>query len=187
MNSIRRNLILILLLFSVARLFAQDSIQKNKISRIWVSLNIEPFKIEGTLYSVNDSSIVVSNFKTSQDFKTNYFERLELNYAYIKEIKVRKRNSVANGVWIGALSGFVIGGIIGLLSEDDPPCPPNTFICIRMSQESKAVAAMVPLTISGAGLGALMGTIKVKIYINGSKDQFYNHRSQLENYALKKN
>jgi len=180
------NVIALILLCCLNSLNAQDTIQKIKIYRTWVSLNSEPFKIKGVLYEVKYSSILVSSSIVIQDYSTDRFEMVELHINNIETIKTRRNNNIGRGVLIGAITGFAVGGLIGLLSGDDPPCPPGSYFCIRFTAEEKALGAGVSLAVSGAGIGALIGSIKVKIPINGSSNSYNRNKNKLRKYSIKK-
>jgi len=167
---------------------AQDSIQtkdnnqKIKIFRIWVSLKSDPYKIKGVLYEVKDSSVFVSNSLVIQDYSVDKYEVTKLHIADIETIKIRRKNRIGNGVLIGSLTGFVVGGIVGLVDGDDPP---GTLL--RLDAEDKAIMMGVPLAVIGAGIGALFGSSKITIPINGSMDNYNRNKEKLRTYSINKN
>ncbi len=161
---------------------AQDTIQNNKIYRTWITLNSEPFKTNGALYEIKDSSILVSNSLVIRDYSAGSFETANLHINDIETIKVRRKNRIGRGVLFGALGGFALGGIIGLASGDDPDdC---VFFCASAGE--KALIAGIPLSITGAGLGALIGSFKIKIPINGNISNFNKNKQKLRKYAFRK-
>lgn len=180
------NIIALILLCCLNSLNAQDTIQKIKIYRTWVSLNSEPFKIKGVLYEIKDSSILVSSSVVIQDYSIDRFEVANLHINNIETIKTRRKNNIGKGVLIGAVSGFVLGGLIGLISGDDPPCTSGSLICFRFTAEEKALGTGVPLAVGGAGIGSLIGSIKVKIPINGSINSYNRNKNKLREYSIKK-
>ncbi len=175
------NVFALIVLCCINSLNAQDTIQKIKIYRTWVSLNSEPFKIKGVLYEIKDSSILVSSSVVIQDYSTDKFEIVKLHINNIETIKTRRKNNIGRGVLIGAITGFAVGCFIGLIDGDDPP---NTFL--GMTAEEKALFAGVPLAVGGAGIGALIGSIKVKIPINGSINSYNRNKNKLGEYPIKK-
>lgn len=162
---------------------AQGTIQKNKIYRTWIELNREPFKTKGALYELKDSSILVSNSLVIQDYSTDRFETVKLHINDIETVKIRRKGRIGRGVLFGALGGFALGGIIGLASGDDDP---NDCVFFCLSAGDKALLAGIPLSITGAGLGALIGSLKVKIPINGNISNFNSNKSKLRKYTFKK-
>ena len=163
---------------------AQDTIRKNKIYRTWISLNSEPFNTKGVLYELRDSSILVSSSLVIQDYSTDRFETEQLYINNIETIKTRRKNRVWKGVLIGAVSGFAVGGLIGLISGNDPPCDPHSIICIRFTAGEKALIAGIPLSVGGAGIGALIGSIKVQIPINGNINDYNKNKNKLREYTF---
>jgi len=165
---------------------AQDTIQKKKVYRTWISLNRESFKTKGFLYEIKDSSVLVSSSVVIQDYSTDRFSAFKLQINDIETIKIRGKNSIGNGVLIGAITGFIVGGLIGFISGNDPPCPQGSWICFRFTAGEKALLAGIPLSIGGAGIGALIGSVKIKIPISGSIDNYNKNKNTLTKYSLRK-
>lgn len=180
------NVIALIALCCLNTLSAQEFTQKTKLYKTWVYLNTEPFKVKGVLYEVTDSTLLVSNSLVIQDYNTNKFEVVKLNVSNIEEIEIRRKNSIINGVFIGALSGFALGGMIGLISGDDPPCPSRALLCLSFSAGEKALLAGIPLSIVGAGFGALAGSFKIIIPIDGNNHLFNANKNRLKEYSIKK-
>ncbi len=180
------NTIALIVLCCINSINAQDTIQKSKIFKTWVSLNSEPFKIKGFLFEIKDSSIFVSNSVVMQDYNKDKFETVELNINKIEIIKTRRKNSIGKGVLIGAISGFAIGSLIGLMSGDDPPCSSGEWFCLRFNSRQKAMMNGIGLSVIGVGIGALMGTIKIKIPIDGNIDKYNQNKDKLRKYSIKK-
>ena len=147
---------------------------KPKIYKTWVSLNKEPFKIKGVLYELKDSSTLVSNSVIIKDYSTNKFETINLHMNSIETIKIRRNNNIGRGVWIGAVSGFVIGGLVGLVGFQDDMMYPSTALIIG-----------IPSAAAGAGIGALVGSFKVKIPINGDMNNYKMQKKKLKKYSFK--
>jgi len=157
----------LLVLCCLNALNAQDTIQRNKIYKTWVSLNSEPLKVKGFLFDIKDSSIIVSNSFVIKDFSTEKYRITELYYNNIETIKTRRNNNIGRKILIGTLTGFAVGGLIGLVSGDDPP---DTFW--PWTAGEKAIIYGSSLAVCGAGIGGGIGIIKVKIPINGSINNF---------------
>lgn len=92
-----------------------------RIYKTWISLNNESKTLIGVLYEIIDSSILVSNSILREDYFTGRFELSKINLNNINFVKTRVKNSVGKGALIGTIAGFVLGGIIGLISGDDDP------------------------------------------------------------------
>ncbi|MCX6234473.1 MAG: hypothetical protein NT175_07065 [Bacteroidetes bacterium] len=181
------NLIALMVLCFLSSLNAQDTIQKIKIYRTWVSSYNELFITKGVLYEIKDSSISLSNSLVKQDYSSGKFEISNFQINNIETIKTRRNGNIGIGIFLGALTGFAIGGLIGFISGDDPKENFMGYTYSWFTAEEKALMYGIPLAIGGAGIGALIGSIKVKIPINGSFDDYNRNKDKLRKYSIKKN
>lgn len=154
----------------------------NKIYRTWVSLNSEPFEIEGVLFKIKDTSILVSNSVVIKDYSQNKFEVVNLFVTDIETIKTRGKNNIRKGFLIGAISGFVMGGTLGLAQGDEPRG--DTWFGI--SAEMRAISYGVTGALVGSLIGAYVGSAKVVIPINGNINNYNRNKDELREYSLKK-
>jgi len=177
--------IALIVLCCINSVHAQDTVQKKKIYRTWVSLNSEPFKSKGVLYEMKDSSILITSPSVIRDPSIGRSEVVQLYIDDIETIRTRKNNRVGKGILIGAVTGFAVGAMIGLISGDDPPCS-GSFFCFHFTAGDKAILAGVPLSVAGAGIGALVGSIKVQIPINGSINNYNKNKDKLKEYTFLK-
>lgn len=176
------NVIALIVICCLNPLSAQDTIQMNKIYRTWVSLNSEPFEIEGVLFKIKDTSILVSNSVVIKDYSQNKFEVVNLFVTDIKTIKTRGKNNIRKGFLIGAISGFVMGGTLGLAQGDEPRG--DTWFGI--SAEMRAISYGVTGALVGSLIGAYVGSAKVVIPINGNINNYNRNKDELREYSLKK-
>ena len=153
---------------------------KKVIYKTWISLNNGQNTIKGALYEVNDSSILVSNSFRKNDYSTGKFNVTTINFNNINLVKIRQNNSLRKGALIGSITGFVVGALIGLISGDDPPG------FLSFSAGEKALMYGFPMAIGGTGLGELVGSIRIRIPINGSIKIFHENNSRLKNYSYRK-
>ncbi len=146
--------------------------EKKRSYKTWITLTPDQLKLKGFLYEKNDSSIIVwdgfKDFKEIDSAQITYAELmnrpLEFSFiplANIEKMKARRKGRIGRGVFIGALTGFAIGGLIGLIDGDDPP---DTFMAYTAGD--KAIVLGLPLAVVGAGVGGLLGSIKVTIPLN---------------------
>ena len=105
-----------------------------------------------------------------------------MHYNNIETIKTRRNNNIGRGILIGTLTGFVCGGLLGLVSGDDPP--DNLW---PWTAEEKAIIFGSSLAVCGAGIGGGIGLIKVTIPINGSINNYNRSKIRLQDYSIKKN
>lgn len=176
-----------LIVLVILGLFFQNNLQaqydkKVKLYKTWISLNQQPYKVNGTLYDVRDSSILVSSSLSIKDYNTNNFEVTDISVFEIKNINVRKKNKVGKSALIGAAVGITVGAIAGYSMGDDESSGP--WDLYNYSAEQNALGGAVAGGIIGAGLGAAIGLIKVKIPINGSMDNYHDNKAKLREYSL---
>lgn len=179
------------LLCSFGSLIAQDTSMKIKIYKAWVTVEDKPNPFIGALYERKDSSIILSESYDPKDYTSLLSPYAPMEFG-VKEIpidkiigiKLRRPSNAGKGALIGALSGLLLGVVIGLASGDDPPC--QGWFCIRYTAGQKALMAGIPLTIAGAGLGAAFGSIKIKIPINKSQNNYNMAKLKLWEYSIKK-
>jgi hypothetical protein len=165
-------------------LHSQERDDKIRISKIWISGNLR-YDIEGVLYSLTDSSVLVSRSLVALDYKTNSFRTNEILVKNIETIKVRKKNSIAIGAVSGFVSGLVLGIIIGYVQGDDPEYS-SPFQSLSRTAGQKAFIWGIPLSLAGAGIGAGIGSIRVNFPIHGKVENFRTHKNTLNNYSIKK-
>ena len=146
--------------------------------KTWLTLNSEPFKSKGILYQSKESSILLAPLvKNKQQISDKSLVEFQIHN--IETIKLRKKNKIGKGILIGAVTGLVAGGLIGLIDGDDPP---DTWFALTAGD--KAIIAGVPLAICGAGIGAAIGSIKIKIPINGSNNKYRKNKNELRRYSV---
>jgi hypothetical protein len=157
-----------------------DTNHKSKIYKSWISSKAESYNLKCNLCKIQDSSILISNsWVISASSKINpALSKIDFNN--IDVIKVRRNHKVINGLIIGTLAGFGIGALIGYASGDDPP----DQIIISQTAGEKALTYGIALAIPGCILGAMFGSIKIKIPINGNYTNFKNQRNLLEKYTI---
>lgn len=146
--------------------------QKDNAYKTWITINPDQSKLKGFLYDKNDSSVIIrggfKNFKeinpaefTYDDLKNLPLEYSSIPFSNIDVMKARRKGRVGRGVLIGALTGLAIGGLIGVISGDDPP---DTYMALTAGE--KALILGMPLAAIGAGVGGLLGSFKVTIPLN---------------------
>lgn len=172
---------------------SQDSDHQIRISRAWVryygdkskvSNSLEVLNLEGALYQVADSSILISNSLITEDYLSNNFTISSLNISDIESIAIRRKGTFGRRVLVGTLTGFAVGAIIGAASGDDPPCQSGEWCLFDFSAGEKAMMAGVGLGIIGAGVGAAVGSIKVNIPINRSMGKYKSEKKRMRRYSI---
>ena len=158
----------------------EDTLFKPKIYKTWITMT-DNTEIRGVLYKIEDSAVLITNSLLRRDYESGNFNRTSLDFYNIGIIKTRNKNSIINRSLIGLITGAAIGGIIGLASGDDPPC--SGWCIMWFSAADKAGIGGTIGAISGAGIGALTGLIKIKIPINGSIQTFNTSKDRLKEYS----
>lgn len=113
-------------LFLSLELHAQKNRDRKLMYKCWITPTKESVKLKQLFYEVGDSSILMSSSYIPEDYITNNFSTLELEFLNIEKIQLRSRARIAGYTLLGALVGFAEGAIIGSGQGDDPPCP-NPF------------------------------------------------------------
>jgi len=158
--------------FGLSTVHAQKQIKKDKSYKTWVSLDSKPFKSEGILYEVKDLPDQPGSIVIQKNSKEN-FDRMNFDIKDIQTIKARRTNSVGKGILIGAISGFVIGGVSGLAFANGG------------TGGETAMSVGMPMALVGSGMGAIAGSAKITIPIFGSRANYKKNETQLKELALK--
>ena len=143
-----------------------------------ITLYSGPDKMIGALFLLKDSSILVSNSLVKEDYYNGNYEVAEL---YIDDINmISYRRDGAGGALLGGVIGLGVGALTAWIVEGSAsePEPSNPFSgMMDNGLDMSAYALLIPVGVSiGALTGGLIGSIKIKIPLNGS----------MENYNLKK-
>jgi hypothetical protein len=54
--------------------------KRSRIYETWLTIDSQPFYLKGVLYEVKDSSILISDSKLKQDYKTGHLKISEFYY-----------------------------------------------------------------------------------------------------------
>lgn len=154
---------------------AQDYNKQHSKYKVWITLADKPYEVNGTLYELRDSTLLVSHYKTFSEFIVDDSPTIELHINNIDLIETRKRNRIGMGILIGAVSGFTVGGIIGLTRAADD----------EQTTGQKALIGGASLAIPGALVGLLVGSVKVVIPIEGNFIKYKDQRLKLQKYSTK--
>lgn len=144
---------------------------KRKKYKVWLTLINQPGKVEGYLYAVNDSSLVVSS--TSEIMKDEVSATLSnaIAIANISKIKLRRKGSLWKGYIIGTSIGIGTGIILGAAGGGE-------------GTEILAAAGMLGIagSIIGTPIGGISGTKKYNI--SGNQEIFLNYQQELKTFSL---
>ena len=162
--------------------FAQKVTPKEKYYYTWIKFQNDSSKLQGILYELQDSSILVANSLVVKNYPDGKYGITNVRVPDIYTLKTRRTKSVGRGILIGSITGFAVGGIIGLVDGDDPP---DTFLAWTAGE--KALVSGVFLGGVGALTGWLLGSIKVKFEINGDLNNYERQRKKIRKYSLRYN
>jgi hypothetical protein len=130
---------------------------------------------------VKDSSLVISKTSKLSDFYKNNFELREIPVSDIKTVRFLNTNNLIAAMTLCGIAGGIAGIIRGANEEDSP----SSFFGSGRTAESKAAEDVFYGVIIGVGFGTLLGSIKIKIPINGNNSGFIKYKARLEKESVK--
>ena len=165
------NVILVVVLCFTIGMKAQNN--DVKIYKVWVTFIDDSKLVKGVLYDADESKVTI--------LKNNSIEKsglLNIKPERIHKLKLRRVGSVGRGVWVGALIGVGVGGVVGFAGGDDK----GTIL--SYTAEEKAVGLGIVLGVLGSGISPLIASKKKKILINGNLDVYKQHLEEIQKYSL---
>ena len=168
----------ILLCISIFSSAQKDTLQRIRIYKAWVTLG-GGTTIQGALYQTKDSSVVIANSLNNNGSSVIAPDLSEVVAGNIYFIKARREGNVTKGVLIGATAGILAGVIIGLVSEPDVSNSFGTFDAPELRALGGGILGVLPGTL----IGGMIGSIKIKIPINGSINNFNKKKEQFRKYS----
>jgi hypothetical protein len=102
--------------------------------------------------------------------------KLNIDYTSTEVIKIRSGKKIRKGIAIGATTGFIFGGFVGLMGQAKRTSPEE------VAAQIFGIGAFVGTC--GALIGGLEGSVKIKIPINGSINNFNDNKSRLKKYSF---
>ena len=147
-------------------------------------LDNSSFHSKGFLYQVNDSSIMLSNSSSVENYTLGNFNFSvsEIDVIDIQMIHIKVKKRTKNGALIGAVSGMVVGLVWGLAENSSSS---SYYVDIGEDWWSPAGGAIIGGAVGAVG-GALIGSIGINIPLNGSMDNYKQNKAKLAKYSLKK-
>lgn len=160
---------------SIKYKISADSLKTIRIYKTKISFLNKEHPIRGVFYDVTDSTIFLSNSLLKKDYLTGNFKISEINYNNVALVNIRRKHSVGKGAAIGLISGFVAGGIIGLISGGDE----------AFDAKDEALILGGISAIGGSILGAVIGAMKIEIPINGNILFLKSNKSVMKKYTIR--
>lgn len=146
---------------------------------VWVSQYKKPFPPKSRLVGLADSHVEVI---TADDYTPI---RKTIPLKNIKTISIRKKGKFKKNIIIGTSIGLLIGAIYGYSKKKDINC----IYCLSsvnnaLSREKNGIKYGLITSATGALIGGLAST-KIKIPINGKRENYKNKRKELDSYVWK--
>lgn len=127
-------------------------------------------EIRGLLYSATEAGILLTSDNVNNT----------IDPAKISAIKIRRKGNVSKGAYFGAAGGAVVGFASGIISGDD-----KEEDWFGFTKEEKGAMGALLLAPIGSGVGALMGTKRISIPINGNTETYRAQLATIQRYCLK--
>ncbi|MCX6291639.1 MAG: hypothetical protein NT126_07725 [Bacteroidetes bacterium] len=174
---------LILFILCAYGIHAQDINSTRGKYRSFVSISKDPYFYRGELNEVRDSSIL---FRSDRDGQLRSFSCNEF-----QSIQFRKKGRVARGIFIGGLSGMMLGGSIGALLVHPTYSSFSSSSGLYQLNNALARAAafsvgMLVGLIPGVLIGGAVGSEWITISIDGSCEKYRNRKSTLTDFSIQK-
>jgi len=155
---------------------------KSNPTKSEITLYSSPDNMVGVLFLLKDSSILVSSSLFKEDYNNGNYEIAELYIDDINLISSKRPLGTASYVVIGALVGACVGVLTARITEGPPPYPEYT-----LGPGSEFAYAFFGSTgaVAGAATGAILGSIKIKIPINRSMEDYNRNKKKLGRYTVR--
>ena len=153
------------------------SSRKIKYYHAWIYQGKEDPAIKGFLYELKDSSVVIliSIQSSINKFDTSFLIEFPVNK--IDRIKTRKKGSLGTGILAGGLSGFALGGLIGLLLNEKPENDYKPKDNLEYGNSAFGMGLFIGLL--GAGIGTIAGIVKMNYEINYNWNDYIRNAGTL--------
>ena len=135
-------------------------------SKLWTYDNEKEYR-KGAIFELQDSSILLSSSFVKEDYYSGNYTVSKILIEDIKLIQTRKPGGGGKGLVLGGGIGFSVGALLGAMGGNDDP---GLF---SYTAGEKAVIGGVTLGAIGGVLGLIIGSVKIKIPINGSMDMYH--------------
>jgi len=167
----KNNIILTLLgvlLFFPAEIKAQNSTDKIKIHKVWITM-VDGSKVKGNLYSASKEGVTITKSKT-----VDINQLRTISFKDIHVIEIRRNGKVLKGMLTGGLIGVGASVLLGATSSSD-----NFF-----TQEETILISSILFVPLGTGIGALAGTKKENFNIGGDLKRYQMALKKIQSYSV---
>lgn len=160
------NVLLIITLGMTGTIHAQKTSKKNRLYKTWVKKTDSKTRLVGILYQVEDNKLQISNSFEQKAYDLNQFDYQDVYAHEIEKIKLRRKGNIGRGALTGIVSGFVTGALIVGSAEELP------------------LLGGILLGMAGGIVGAVLGSLQIRIPINGSQQNFNANKVRLQGYSF---
>ena len=171
---------IVALLLQATTLVAQPGPGTLKPYRAWVTAIQRHQSVNGILYEVRDSSIVITQSTDIRDYLNRTFDTEEIPVKMIRTIDVRKKGALGTGILIGGLTGLLFGLVIGYATN----APGDVNELDKQFNTGKMI--VIPLLGAGVGvaIGSSIGGAKMRLKISGSQVRFNLDKEKLNDRSI---
>jgi hypothetical protein len=176
MNFMKQFIVIATLVFlSCFSVLAQVNPKPAKTYLVWVKLENNKSIFKGIFHEITDSSILVSSPRPVPINSDQKLSLTEFNFKKIDILQTRKTNSRRNGALIGGGLGFLSGAI-----------PMIVFLAEELGAYTAFPALNSGIIVGVFGLvtGGVAGSVKDRIPIKGSYENFNLYRNALQKYSF---
>ena len=159
--------------------FAQtDSIEPEKLFKIWIKQPEYKNTYKAVLVQVLDSAILVSDAKKKYEYRTGHFNTSIYKTPALDVLKLRRSHNINRFALIGTATGFAVAWSITVFT--------NTMQSDRSRNDWELAGLMGAWgALLGAVTGSIIGAIKIKIPIQGDQRRFDLQKERLKTYSIK--
>jgi hypothetical protein len=150
---------------------------------VWITPSDSVGIFKGSLQSLNDTTLFLKKKKKLLEGTKGLKAEVVHVFPYkkIHEMKVRQRNKVRQYATFGAIGGFALGTLTGMIIfKDEPPCDPigpdgrpcDESLFSPQSKFDKSLLLGFSTGSAGFLAGGIVGSIRITIPIGSQKDNF---------------
>jgi hypothetical protein len=170
-------IISMIMLLTISVFAQNEQFRPRKIFRTWIKTYDSSHKKKGALFSVGDSTLMVSTRLEKEDYQRGIYDVATLHVKNIDRIRIRKKNNVGKWIGIGAATGLAGGILFSFWWKAR-----NHGDLLR---DATAVAIPIMTTAGGICIGAIIGSVKISIPIHGKQNIFDQNREKMVRRSLK--
>ena len=150
---------------------------------VWITPSDSIGRFKGSLQNLNDTTLFLKKKRKLLEGTKGLKAEIVYVFPYekIHEVKVRQRNKVKHYATLGAIGGFALGTLTGLvIFKDEPPCDPigpdgrpcDESLFSPHTKLDKSL--LLGFGTGGAGFvaGGIVGSVRITIPIGSRKDAF---------------